>query len=120
MERRQLASWGVVVLLAVLVTVLQVVAGPVVALLGLALRVAILVGLAVFAYRLWREHRSRLGFLSSRQKALFYGAAVLIVVAVVGSFLLPLTLLSSLLLLVVVGGCAFVMWRLYQDAAGWY
>ena len=120
MERRQLGSWGIVVALGVAVTVLQVVAGPAVAFLALALRIAILVGLVVFGYRLWREHRARLGFLSGPQKALFYGAAAVIVLAVLGSFLLPLTLFGSIALLLLVGGCAFVMWRIFQDAAGWY
>jgi hypothetical protein len=43
-----------------------------------------------------------------------------LVLAVLVSFLLPLMLFTSIFLLAVVGGCAFVMWRIYQDTAGWY
>ena len=35
-------------------------------------------------------------------------------------FLVPLMLFTSIFLLLIVGGCAFVMWRIYQDTAGWY
>lgn len=120
MERRQLINWGIVFIAAIAVTILQIVAGEVIWYLSLALRVAILAGLAYFAYTLWRNNRSRLQWLSRRQKALFYGAAAVIVLAVLASFLLPLTLLSSILLLLIVGACAFGMWRIYQDTAGWY
>ena len=120
MERRQLVSWAVVVAAAALVLVLQRVAGPAVWAIGLILRVLILVGLGVFAYRLWREHRSRLQFLPTGRRVLFAVLGAVIVLAVLASFLLPLTLLTSLLLLAVVGGCAFAMWRIWDDAGRWY
>jgi hypothetical protein len=34
--------------------------------------------------------------------------------------LLTWTLLTTLMFFVIIGGCAYVMWRLYQDTAGWY
>ena len=120
MEGRQVVNWGIVAALAVVVTVLQVVAGPVMWWLSVALRVAILAGLVVFGYRLWREHRGRLSLLETRQKLLFYGAALVIVLFILGSFLLPLSLFGAILFLVIVGGAGFVMWRIWQDAAGWY
>jgi hypothetical protein len=120
MERRQLINWGIVVLAAVVVTVLQVVAGPALGILAMIVRIAILAALVWFAYTLWRNNRSRLQWLSTRQKLLFYGAGALIVLVVIVSFLLPLMLFTSLFLLAVAGGCAFVMWRIYQDTAGWY
>ena len=120
MAARQLANWGIIVAAAVVLTVLEVVAGQVVWLLSVALRVLILVGLVWFGYRLWRENRARLSYLDTRQKVLFYGAAVVLVVFILGSFLLPLSLFGALLFLLVVGGCGFVMWRIWQDAAGWY
>lgn len=120
MERRQVVNWAIVVLAAVVVTVLQVVAGPVVWFLALILRIAILAALVWFGYTLWRNNRSRLQWLSNRQKLLFYGAGALLVLVVLVSFLLPLTLLTSLFLLVIAGACGFVMWRIYQDTSGWY
>ncbi|MGI9186964.1 MAG: hypothetical protein ACR2J9_05515 [Gaiellales bacterium] len=120
MERRQVINWAIVVLAAVVVTVLQVVAGPVIWILGLVVRIAILAGLVWFGYTLWRNNRSRLQWLTGRQKLVFYGAAALLVVVVLASFLLPMTLFTSLFLLVVAGACGFVMWRIYQDTSGWY
>ncbi|MCX6391471.1 MAG: hypothetical protein NTX95_03100 [Actinobacteria bacterium] len=120
MERRQVINWGIVVAAAIVLTVLQVVAGQVVWILALVIRVAILAGLAWFAYTLWRNHRSRLQWLSRRQKVLFYGAGALIVVVVAVSFLLPLTLFTSIFLLAVAGACGFVMWRMFQESSGWY
>ena len=119
-ERRQLINWGIVVVAAVVVTVLQVVAGPALGILAMVVRIAILAALVWFAYTLWRNNRSRLQWLSTRQKLLFYGAGALIVLVVVVSFLLPLMLFPSIFLLAVAGGCAFVMWRIYQETAGWY
>jgi len=120
MERRQLINWAIVVLAAVIVTVLQVVAGQVIWILALIIRLAILAGLIWFGYTLWRNNRSRLQWLSRRQKLVFYGAAAFLVVAVLLSFLLPLTLISSVFLLALAGACGFVMWRIYQDTSGWY
>jgi hypothetical protein len=119
-ERRRIVNWAIVVAAAVVVTVLQVLAGPAVWVLALILRIAILLGLGWFLYTLWRNNRARLQWLSRRQKALFYGAGAVLVLAVLVSFLLPLMLFTSIFLLAVVGGCAFVMWRIYQDTAGWY
>jgi hypothetical protein len=119
-ERRQVINWAIVVLAAVAVTVLQVVAGQVLWILALIIRLAILAGLIWFGYSLWRNNRSRLQWLSRRQKLLFYGAAVVLVLAVLISFLLPLTLLTSVFLLALAGACGFVMWRIYQDTSGWY
>ncbi len=120
MERRQIINWAIVVAAAIVVTVLQIVAGPVIWVLSIIVRVAILAGLVWFGYTLWRGNRARLQWLTTRQKLLFYGAAALLVATVLVSFLLPLMLFTSIFLLAVVGGCAFVMWRIYQDASGWY
>lgn len=120
MERRQIINWAIVVAAAIVVTILQIVAGEVIWLLSLVVRVAILAGLAWFAYTLWRGNRSRLQWLSTRQKLLFYGAGAVIVLAVLVSFLLPLMLFTSIVLLAIVGACAFAMWRIFQDTDGWY
>lgn len=120
MERRQIINWAIVVLAAVVVTVLEVVAGQVMWILAIVVRLAILAGLAWFGYTLWRNNRAQLQWLSGRQKLLFYGAGALLVVVVLVSFLLPLTLLSSVVLLAIAGACGFAMWRIYQDTSGWY
>ncbi len=117
---RSALNWVVVALIAAAVTVLQVLAGPVIAILMIAIRVLILAAFVYFLYTLWRNNRQRLSYLSRRQKLLFYGAGALLVLVVLGSFLLSWTLLTTLLFFAVIGGCAYVMWRVYQDTAGWY
>ncbi len=120
MERRQIINWAIVAAAAIVVTVLQVVAGPVVWILSIVLRVALLAGLGWFAYTLWRGNRARLQWLTRKQKLLFYGAGAMIVLVVLVSFLLPLMLFTSIFLLAIAGACGFVMWRIYQESSGWY
>jgi len=119
-ESRPTVSWGIVVALALALTVLQVVAGPVVAIMLIVVRIAILVALGYFLYTLWRNNRNRLQWLNRGQKALFYGAGALIVLVVVASFLISWTLLTALLFFAIIGGCGFVMWRLWRETEGWY
>jgi hypothetical protein len=117
---RTVINWVVVGLIAAVITVLQVLAGPVIAILLIAVRVLILAALVYFLYTLWRTNRARLSYLDRRQKLLFYGAGALLILVVFGSFLLSWTLLTTLMFFAIIGGCAFVMWRVYQDTAGWY
>ncbi len=113
-------SWGIVVAAALVLTVLQVVAGPVVEILLIVVRIAILAALIYFVYRIWRNNRSRLSWLSRRQKLLFYGAGLIIVVVVVGSFLINWSLFTALLFFAIIGACGYVMWRLWRETDGWY
>ena len=117
---RSAVNWIVVGLIAAVITVLQVLAGPVIEILLIVVRVLILAAFAYFLYTLWRNNRTRLSYLDRRQKFLFYGAGALLLLVVLGSFLLSWTLLTTLVFFAIIGGCAFVMWRVYQDTAGWY
>ena len=120
-ERSKAIHWGVFALLALGVTALQLVAGEVLGVLLLIVRILILVGLGYFVYTLWRNNRSRLQWLNRRQKALFYGAGALLVLIVLGSFApIGWNLLTALLFLVIVGACVFVMWRMWRETEGWY
>lgn len=120
-ERSKAIHWGVFALLALGVTALQLVAGEVLGVLLLIVRILILVGLGYFVYTLWRNNRSRLQWLNRRQKALFYGAGALLVLVVLGSFApIGWNLLTALLFLVIVGACIFVMWRMWRETDGWY
>jgi len=117
---RSAINWVVVGLIAAVITVLQVLAGPVIEILLIVVRVLILAAFAYFLYTLWRNNRTRLSYLDRRQKLLFYGAGALLILVVLGSFLLTWTLLTTLMFFVIIGGCGYVMWRLYRDTAGWY
>jgi len=117
---RNVVNWGIVVALGVVVTALQIVAGPVVTLLLVAAQIAILVVLGIFLYRLWRDHRSRLSYLSPLQRLAFYGAAAVIVVVVLGAFLIDWSLITVVLFFAIVGACGYAMWRLWRETEGWY
>ncbi len=120
-ERSKAIHWGVFALLALGVTALQLVAGEVLGVLLLVVRILILIGLAYFVYTLWRNNRSRLQWLNRRQKLLFYGAGALLVIIVVGSFApIGWNLLTALMFIVIVGACIFVMWRMWRETEGWY
>lgn len=117
---RRAVNWGIVAALALVITVLQVVAGTTVTILLLVVRIAIIVGLAYFVYTLWRNNRARLQYVSGRQKLLFYGAGALLVVVLAGSFLITWTFIFALQFFAIIGACAFVMYRIWKNAAGWY
>ncbi len=118
---RTALNWGIVAAIAAVITVLQIFFGSVTAILLLAIRVLILLALGYFLYTLWRNNRSRLQYLSTRQKLLFYGAGALIVIVVLGSFApLGWSLFSAIVFFLIVGGCAYVMWRIWRESEGWY
>ena len=101
---RSAVNWIVVGLIAAVITVLQVLAGPVIEILLIAVRVLILAAFAYFLYTLWRNNRARLSYLDRRQKFLFYGAGALLLLVVLGSFLLSWTLLTTLVFFAIIGG----------------
>jgi predicted nucleic acid-binding Zn ribbon protein len=118
---RTAINWGIVVALALVITVLQVFFGSVTTILMLGIRVLILVALGYLLFTLWRNNRARLQYLERRQKLLFYGAGALIVLVVLGSFLpLGWSFFSAILFFAIIGGCAFVMWRIWRDSEDWY
>ena len=121
---RAYVNWLIVAGLALAVTVLPVMTGTVTMVLMVLIQLLVMLGLGWFGYQLWRNNRTRLQYLNGRQRLTFYGALVVLVAVLLLSFVSSLLwgagLFTTIVLLAIVGVCAFVMYWLWQDAAGWY
>lgn len=121
---RNVVNVAIILAAAAVVTAFLWFAGTAVSYVLLVLQIAILVAIGFFLYTLYRNHRSRLAWLSGRQRALFYGAAALLVLVIIGSFVVPMLIgwsfATALLFFLVIGVCAFVMYRIWRDTEGWY
>jgi hypothetical protein len=87
--------------------------------LGILLRVAFFLAVAFFVYLLWRERRDEIGMWSTRERIVFYGAALLIVVALGSYFWRGLPGYDVLGFLGVLGCSGFSMVRVWRDRHSW-
>lgn len=83
--------------------------------IGMLLRIAFFIAMAVFVFLMWRERRSEIGTWSKRAKTVFYGSALLIVAAFGVSFWRGLPGYDALPFIGVLGGAGFSMWRVWRD-----
>jgi small-conductance mechanosensitive channel len=103
-----------IIVAIVLVVMLLNLYGALIA-IGMLLRIAFFIAIAVFLFLWWRERRSDIDTWSTREKTVFYGSAVLIVAAL-GSFFwrgLPGYEALPFIGVLVCGG--FAMWRVWRD-----
>jgi hypothetical protein len=70
---RQVRNWSIVALVALAVVVLPG-GGPTLSVVGTLLSTAFFVAIALFAYRLYIEHKFTIDSLSDRQRLVLYGA----------------------------------------------
>jgi hypothetical protein len=108
---RQVRNWGIVALIALAIVVLPA-GGPVLNAVLSALSIAFFAAIALFAYRLYREHQFTLDAMTDRQRFVLYasvGAALLTFTAT--SRLFGAGGIGVLVWLVVLGVCSYgVMW----------
>jgi hypothetical protein len=91
------------------------------AILGRLLSILLLAGFIWFGYVMWRENRTRISYMPTRERSILYAASGLLVLLLVGSLLFNAwSGLSSIAFLVLVGGLAFVIWKVWQDAQRYY
>ena len=83
----------------------------------LILRIAFIVVIAIFVYRLWRQNREEIATWPGRARAVFYGGALLALVNLAATLLLdwPTGGLEALVFFFVLAACAFSMWRVWHD-----
>lgn len=103
----------IIVAIVVIVMVLNLY-GTLVA-IGMLLRIAFFIAIAVFLFLMWRERRSDIDVWSRRAKTVFYGSAILIVAAVGATFWHGLPGYDPLLFIGVLGCAGFAMWRVWRD-----
>ena len=103
--------------------IIALIAGVIVALdlgatLGVLLfvaRIAFLIAIAFFIYRMWRERRGEIAEWSLRARVVFYGAALLAIAALAVNWWAGAHGLEILAFVAVLACCGFAMWRTWRD-----
>jgi amino acid transporter len=112
-----LRGFLIIGLIALVVVVLQLYQTLVA--LGLLLRIAFFLAIAVVLYLLWRDRlRHDIDTWSTRSRRVFYGAAALIVADLAVVFWpddRPTSGWGAIAFLLVLAICAFSMWRVWRD-----
>jgi hypothetical protein len=113
-ENRTVRGFGIIVLVAVVILVLQLQATLVS--LYLLASIAFFLAIAFFVYLVWRDRRSEIDLWPTRAKVVFYGAAVLAVVDLAYYFATRnVRGLDAVVFLAVLALCGFSMWRVWRD-----
>jgi small-conductance mechanosensitive channel len=111
-DRPTLRGFLIIAVIALVVVVLN----QYTALIAIAmlLRIAFFLAIAFFIYLMWRERREEIESWSRRERAVFYGSALLIVGAVGNYFWHGLPDYEPLGLIAVVAGAGYAMFRIWR------
>ena len=111
-DRPTLRGFLIIAVLAILVVALN----QYTALLAIAmlLRIAFFLAVAFFIYLMWRERRDEIGSWSTRERVVFYGAALLIVAAIGSYFWRGLPGYEPLAFIGVLAGGGYAMFRVWR------
>jgi small-conductance mechanosensitive channel len=82
--------------------------------ISMLLRIAFFLAIAFFVYLMWRERRGEIESWSTRERVVFYGAALLIVAAVGLYFWHGLPGYEQLGFLGVLAGAGYAMFRVWR------
>jgi hypothetical protein len=110
-----LRAFGILVLIAAVITALQLGTGLVVILIFL--QILFLLAIAYVLFMLWRRRREEIAMWSLRSRLVFYGGAAL-AMAAVGLALspwFPNSGLETIVFLAALVGGVFAMWRVWRD-----
>ena len=110
-----LRAFGVLVLIAAVVTALQIGAGLEIILVFL--QILFLLAIAYVLFMLWRRRREEIAQWSLRSRLVFYGGAAVAVAAVGLAFSpwFPNSGLETIVFLAALVGGVFAMWRVWRD-----
>ena len=110
-----LRAFGILVLIAAVITALQLGTGLVVILIFL--QVLFLLAIAYVLFVLWRRRREDISMWSLRSRLVFYGGAALAIADVGLAFTpwFPNTGLETIVFLAALAGGIFAMWRVWRD-----
>jgi small-conductance mechanosensitive channel len=83
--------------------------------LGILLRIAFFLAIAFFLFLMWRERRDEIGGWDTRERVVFYGAALLAVAAVATYFVQGLPGYDALAFIGVIACAGYAMFRVWRD-----
>jgi small-conductance mechanosensitive channel len=83
--------------------------------IGMLLRIAFFLAIAFFVYLVWRERREEIGSWDTRERVVFYGAALLIVADLGTYFWHGFPGYDELGFIAVLGFAGFAMFRIWRD-----
>ena len=112
-DRPTLRGFLIIGLVALVVVVLNLYTAVVA--IGMLLRIAFFLAIAFFIYLVWRERRGEIESWSTRERAVFYGSALLIVAALGLYFWHGWPGYEQLGFIGVVACSGFAMWRIWRD-----
>ena len=105
---------GFLIILAIVVVVVVLQLQATLAVLLIIMRIAFLLAIAFFIYLMWRERRGEIESWSTRERVVFYGAALLIVAAIGLYFWHGLPGYEQLGFLGIVAGAGYAMFRVWR------
>ena len=110
-----LRAFGILILIAAVITVFQLGFGLVVVIQFL--QALFLVAIAYVLFVLWRRNREEIAMWSTRSRVVFYGGAALSIVAVGLAFTpwFPNNGLETVACIAAVAAGVFGMWRVWRD-----
>jgi hypothetical protein len=110
-----LRAFGILVLIAAVITALQLGTGLRVILAFL--QILFLLAIAYVVFMLWRRRREEISLWSLRSRLVFYGGAALAMADVGLAFSpwFPNTGLETIVFLAALAGGLFAMWRVWRD-----
>jgi hypothetical protein len=110
-----LRAFGILVLIAAVITALQLGFGLVV--IVQFLQILFLVAIAYVLFVLWRRNREEIAQWSNRSRVVFYGGAALSIAAVGLAFTpwFPNSGLETVVCIAAVAAGVFAMWRVWRD-----
>jgi hypothetical protein len=111
---------GILVLVAAGVTAVGRTSSRVLSALYLVASLALIVGLVLLAYRVWRENRGTFSLMSTRLRLMLYGSVLGLVLVIATSSLWVTGLLTSLLFFGLIGGLGYVIWRVWEESRRYY
>jgi hypothetical protein len=126
MRRRSLAidpfvrNLGIIALVAAAITAIGHTSQRVLSALYTIASLALILGLLLLAYRVWKENRGTFSLMSTKLRLALYGSVAALVVVIATSSLWVHGLFTSLLFFGLLGGLGYVIWRVWEESRRYY
>jgi hypothetical protein len=111
---------GIIALVAAAITAIGHTSQRVLSALYTIASLALILGLLLLAYRVWKENRGTFSLMSTKLRLALYGSVAALVVVIATSSLWVSGLLTSLLFFGLLGGLGYVIWRVWEESRRYY